>query len=242
MTDKLVLSATVAYGDVDRQERMLLGRFFKVLQDAAILHANQFGAGTEVVSTRAESWVLNRIAAEIDRYPLAGETLRVETWSSGIKAFKGYRDFRVYDGANRAILRASSLWLYISLKSKSIVRVPRDLADAFLVGREPAWCPQLEKLPFASPAPSAGTVPLNLRYSDFDVNEHVNNAAYFELVQTALERAGEPAHPSRLQLKYAKEITTDVDAVEIRVEPTDTGARFSIESGDVVFAIGDVAR
>lgn len=238
MHSKLTLNPTVAYGDVDRREVMLLGRVFKMLQDAAIAHANQFGTGTDAVAERAETWVLSRIAVEIVRYPKAGESLRVETWSTGIKGFKGYRDFRVFDAQENCVLSGSSLWLYFSLKSMSLVRVPKPIIEGFPVGSEPAWCSELEKLPFDAPDAQAIPVPITLRYSDFDVNEHVNNAAYLDLVQTALAQAGRSAYPRRVQLKFGKAILLKTAMVEARVEPQGTTGRFSIEGEGDTFAVG----
>jgi acyl-ACP thioesterase len=239
MSERLLLKTTITYGDVDRHEVMLLSRLFKMLQDAAIDHANQFGSGTIAVAERAESWVLNRIEAAIERYPRAGELLDVETWSIGIKGFKGYREFRVRDAAGTVIVTASSLWLYISLKTKSLIRVPRELAAQFPVGRESAAFPQLEHLQLAAPSAGGATFPVTLRYSDFDVNHHVNNASYFELVQTALVQAGFSAHPRRVALKYAKEIQTGTTTAAVRVERVSGHARFSIEGNDVVYAVGE---
>lgn len=239
MNSKLVMNATVAYADVDRRQVMLLPRIFKLLQDAAIAHANQFGTGTQVVETREESWMLNRMSAALARYPEAGEPLRVETWSSGIKGFKGYRDFRVYDAANQPVITASSLWLYVSIRTRSIVRVPREVAETFPVGSEPAWCPDLEAQEFAEPSASAQRVPVTLRYSDIDVNQHVNNAAYFDFIQTALAASAATPHPRRVRLKYAKAIPAEATSATLRLEPAGEGIRFAVETDGVVHAIGD---
>lgn len=239
MTDRLILQTTVTYGDVDRHERMLLARIFKLLQDAAITHANQFGTGTNAVATRGESWVLNRMAVRIAQYPRAGDALTVVTWSTGIKGFKGYRDFRVYAPENRLVISASSLWLYISLATKSIVRVPRDVAATFPVGSEPAAFPDLEARDFDELPVDATVVPMTLRYSDFDVNEHVNNAAYLELAQSAFAQCGAALHPSALRLKYAKAIPLDRDRVNVTIAPSEQLSRFTIGADGQVFAVGE---
>lgn len=130
MNDTLILDAVVSYWDVDRDQRLRLPAVFKFLQEAAIKHADQFETGTKASAARGESWVLNRLAAAIHRYPQYEEPLRVETWSSGIRVFKGYRDFRVYC-RDELVVSASSLWLYVDLTAKSLVRVPADVATAF---------------------------------------------------------------------------------------------------------------
>lgn len=241
MTEKLTYDASVTYGDVDRREVLLLPRLFKLLQEGAITHANQFGTGTEALIKRGETWVLNRIAVTVERYPGYEEALRLETWSSGIKGFKGYRDFRVYDAQKQLVISASSLWVYVNVVTKSVVRVPRDLAAAFPVCTEGVSHPELEAWEFEPPAAGARVVPVSLRYSDFDVNEHVNNAAYLDLLQTALAAAGGPVQPRHVRLKYAKPIPAKTEQVQVRLEARGEVTRFSIEAGEVVCALGEVS-
>ena len=236
---KLSFNATVSYADVDRAEVMLLPRIFKLLQEAAIMHANQFGTGTQAALTRAETWVLSRIAVGIERYPRHDETLRVETWSSGIKGFKGLRDFRVYDAEQCPIISATSVWLYVSLKTKSIVRVPGDIAGGFPVCAEGVWCPELERMPFEPPGPEGRDVAISLRYSDFDANGHVNNAAYLDFVQSALARSVGAERPRRVRVNFARAIPAGAESVAVRLEPRGDRTRFSIEQGGVSFARGE---
>jgi acyl-ACP thioesterase len=234
-----VLSATVAYADVDRHEVMLLSRLFKLLQDAAIAHADQYGLGTTAIATRAETWVLNRIAADIVRYPRPGEVLTVETWSTGVRGFKGIRDFRVRDRRSVTIVAASSLWLYTSLKTKSIVRVPREMAETFPVGSDPAHFADLEELEFVPPENATLAVPVSLRYADFDVNQHVNNAAYFEFVQTAFSRIDADVHPVHVRMKFGKAIPIGCAQVRVPIRSNGTTAQFTIDANDVTCAIGE---
>lgn len=264
MTEKFILTEKVSYRDVDRAEVLLLPGVFRFLQEAAILHANQFNTGTHAMQFRGETWVLNRMAVAIHRYARFEEMLRIETWSSGIKTFKGYRDFRVFDARDQLVIEGSSLWLYLNVKSKSIVRVPQDVAAGFPSHAGTVFCPELETLDLAAPdATAASEHAITLRYADVDVNEHVNNTAYLDLVQTALARAGLSPHPTNLRIKYAKAIPAGTDTVNVRIEvrrnqpaegekchPLDdttanarrSGARFSIEREGVVFAIGEVAE
>lgn len=242
MMEKLVLNGMVSYADVDRDELLTLRGVFKLLQDAAIAHANHLDAGTRAMLTRGESWVLNRIAVEIARYPRFEEAVRVETWSSGIRGFKGYRDFRAFDGGGAPWLRGSSLWLYVNGRTKTIVRVPADVVAGFPVHGAEVYCPELEKREFDAPAATARRTEVTLRYSDFDANAHVNNAAYLDFVQTALVQAGLPARPGGVAMKFAKGIADGATAVKVRVESVAAGgARFSVECDGVDCAVGEVS-
>jgi acyl-ACP thioesterase len=183
--------------------------------------------------------VLNRIAADIVRYPRAGESLSVETWSTGIKGFKGIRDFRVRDSRSQIIVAASSLWLYTSFKTKAIVRVPKDIAETFPVGAEPAHFPNLEELDFDRPENATLAVPVTIRYSDFDVNQHVNNTAYFEFAQTALSRIDADPHPQHIRIKFAKAIPLGAHQVRVPIRSNGTVAQFTIVCGEEVCAVGE---
>ena len=122
MSDTWVLQSSVAFGDVDRENVITLQGVFKHLQEAAIAHANQFDAGTNAMVARGETWALKRMAVAIERYPRYGEPWRIETWSSGISGFRGYREFRVYSGADEPIVSGSSVWAYANWRTRTVVR------------------------------------------------------------------------------------------------------------------------
>ncbi len=239
MDTRHVFETSVSFADVDRDEVLLLPRLFKLLQEAAIRHANQFGAGTNALTLRGETWVLNRIFVQVVRYPRATETLRVETWSTGIRGFKGYRDFRVFDRAGETIVAGSSLWLYLNVATQGIVRVPREVAAIFPVGEEPPWCPDLEALALTGPEEGAARFQYALRYSDVDVNRHLNNAAYLDLVQSALSLQAGCPRPGRIAMKFAKGIAADARSATVALDSAPPRWRFSVGDGGVVCATGE---
>lgn len=218
MSEVFTLESVVSYWDVDRDQRMTLGGIFKLLQEAAIKHADVYGLGAKAMVAHGESWVLNRMAAEIVRYPVYEEKVRIVTWSAGIRGFRGHRDLRVYCG-NELVVSASSLWLYINLSTKTLARVPENLAAQFPVGRAEVFRPDLEKRKYAPPAPEAAACAVSLRYSDFDGNGHLNNTAYFDCLQTALARGGHAVRPREVEMQFMKEVSPVVDTVTLALEP-----------------------
>ncbi|OAM87630.1 thioesterase [Termitidicoccus mucosus] len=239
MEAKLTFSTTVTYGDVDRNEVLSLPGLFRLLQEGAIRHANLFDAGTRAKETRGESWVLNRIAVSVARHPRYEDALRVETWSSGIRGFRGYREFRVFCG-DAPVASGSSLWLYVNLKSKALVRVPGDILEVFPQdGDGGIFEPELERLALPPPGADAAAVEVSVRYSDVDANNHVNNTAYFDFLQTALARAGFPTLVKAVRVRFAREIPPDAPRVTVRLEKQGGGSvPFSVEGGGEVFAQG----
>lgn len=240
MSEVFTLSSVVSYWDVDRDQRMTLGGVFKLLQEAAIKHADVYGLGAKAMAAHGESWVLNRAAVQIRRYPVYEETLRVETWSAGIRGFRGYRDLRVYAG-EELLVSATTLWLYINLGSKTLIRVPEDLAARFPVGQAEMFRPDLEKRRFLPLAKETPAIEVSLRYADFDGNAHLNNTAYLDCLQTALARTGCAPRPDLLELQFVREVPLAVAAVAVAVSARDREAGFAITSGAELHAQGAVS-
>ncbi len=238
MSQNYILETAVSYWDVDRDQLLTLGGVFKLLQEGAIKHADQFGLGAKAMTTLGESWVLNRIAAEITRYPRYEERVKLVTWSAGIRGFRGYRDLRLYCG-EECVLRASSLWLYINLRTKTLTRVPAELADRFPVGQAEMFRPDLDKTRYEAPSATVAATEVSLRYADFDGNAHLNNTAYLDCLQTALSRQAMPVRPKHVEMQFLKEVSPSVAAVQVAVERTrEAAANFAVRSGGEVHAQG----
>ncbi len=239
MSNEYILETTVRFAEVDRDQVLLLPALFQLLQEAAIRHADLYGVGASGLAERGTSWVLNRLSVGITRYPRRDEAVRVETWSTGVRGFRGYREFRLFSG-DEQILAASSLWLWIDLRSRMLTRVPEGLEQAFPVGGagQPAHKPELERLRFTAPATTAAATPVTVRFSDCDANGHVNNTAFFDYLQTALVRQGRPAHPQKLELQFLREIPPATDAALVRFEARGDETAFAIAGGEGDYAVG----
>jgi acyl-ACP thioesterase len=241
VSNDYTLTTVVPFADVDRNQVILLPQLFKLLQEAAVQHADLYGVGVRGIAERGTSWVLNRLAVELNRYPQRDESIRVNTWSTGVQSFKGYREFRLYSG-DELLLSASSFWLWIDLRTRSLTRVPEEIAKTFPVGNGSSpYRPELDRLRLQPPTAAAPVVNLDLRYSDQDANGHVNHTAYFDLLQTALLRTGRSPQPCRLEIQFLREIPPETTAVEVRLESRDTETAFSIGQDTTCFAQGTVA-
>lgn len=242
MSKEYNLTTVVPFADVDRHQVLLLPQLFKLLQEAAVQHADLYGVGVRGIEERGTSWVLNRLAVELSRYPRRDETVRIATWSTGVSGFKGYREFRLHCG-DELLLSASSLWLWIDLRTRSLTRVPEAIASTFPIGSgSPPYRPEIDQLRLTPPASSLPALSLDLRYSDQDANSHINHTAYFDLLQTALLRQGLSPQPQRLEIQFQREIPTGATAVEVRLEKREQGATaFSLTNSTTSFAQGLVS-
>jgi medium-chain acyl-[acyl-carrier-protein] hydrolase len=240
MSPTLVHRATILYGDVDREECLLLAALAKLLQEAAISQANLFNTGTRSLTERRQTWVLNRLALSIQQYPRYLDEVEVETWSRGIVGFRGYREYRVRR-SGQLIASASSLWLYADLRSKALARVPQEIVDQFPIHDADAYATDIQKLTSPSPSPAAPSCNVSLRYSDVDANGHVNNTAYFEILQTGLENLAGRARPEKLFIRFLREILPTETGVRVQIDSEAWPATFCIQSGTTTCAQGWVS-
>ena len=228
---------TVGYFQVDHQHRIQLGPLFQLLQEAAIHHANQYEIGTNIMEAKGESWILNRVALELSRYPKFEEEITIQTWATHLKHFKGFREFRILS-ASEVIGKASTLWLYIDMEKKTFARLAPTVEDTFPILNDEIHFDSLDKLRLPKPSKTANRSTVSLRYSDIDGNQHVNNAAYMDLLQTGLYHQNLDTHPKVIQIQFAKEISPKAAEVGIRSENFESHICFGLYCQDEAAAFG----
>jgi acyl-ACP thioesterase len=167
--------------EVDFRGRARLVALMNYLQDAAGEHAGALGFSVTDLVKRNMTWVLSRYHLRIDRYPLLGEKLTVETWPSGRSGYFALRDFEVRDSNGGGILAATTSWMVLDLGKRQPLKVDEILPADTVIERR-ALADEFKSLPVAD-SPER-EVPFRAEMGHLDLNRHVNNAVY---VHWALE-------------------------------------------------------
>jgi medium-chain acyl-[acyl-carrier-protein] hydrolase len=153
------------------------------LQEAASMHALQAGFGFDDMVKRNQVWVLTRLKVQIDKYPSWNDRLILHTWSRGNEGIFYLRDFNFLKEGGSEIIRATSSWAALNLKTRRPELVD-GLEDKLYSQKDKvALVDKLEKLPEL-------THPVHLRnytiqYTDIDIVYHVNNVKYIEIMINA---------------------------------------------------------
>lgn len=168
--------------DVDMFRNMRHSVFLRWLQEASIAHTEALGAGRDKTLDRGALWVVARVKAEIRRMPCYDETVTFRTWAGKTRHVLFPRYYEILDAEGNIAVRASAVWLLMDAKTRKMafpdkygVRIP----DAF-TGTElplPAGVPQQE-----APVVYRHVV----RFQDVDINGHMNNSKYIDIVEDAL--------------------------------------------------------
>jgi medium-chain acyl-[acyl-carrier-protein] hydrolase len=214
---------TVRVFEIDAHGTLSVRSLCDYLQEAAGNHARDLGAGVDALRDRGLTWVLSRIRVRITRLPGAGERLEIRTWHSGLDRLFSLRDFSLLDAGEKPIVTAVSAWVMLDLRARRPVRPATEFTPPDTSGIPRVFAAELDKLPGCEGAREGTRI--SVRWSDLDVNRHVNNSRYAEWVAegaSSVLRDGEKL--AALDLDYLAE-TLYPDSVEVRSRRETSGSR-----------------
>ncbi len=190
--------------EVSPRGKATMQTIFNYLQEAAANHAARLNAGVQLLEPLHLTWVLSRARIQMDRYPGWHEVVRIETWPSKKETYYGLRDFNIYDQKNNIIGRASSSWMMIDLRTRKPTRLPEFLNGLEDTEKGRALDESFNHLPVLSDVENQHK--FVVRYSDLDVNQHVNSGHYIDWALEAVPKIiHEKYEVGDLQVNYRAE-------------------------------------
>ena len=170
-------------------------------QDVAWRHSEQLGFDRAWYQERGLGWVVRGCELEVREAIPIGHTLRVSTAVIGHRRIWARRlgECGLADGRPAATVTTD--WVLLDARNR-VVRIPEDFGVAFT---NPEVRSEILRVEAPADAPVAETE-LQVRPSDLDPLDHVNNAVYVDWLEEALERAGwrdaTEALPRSYRLEY----------------------------------------
>jgi acyl-ACP thioesterase len=166
--------ARVGLGDAAPDGRARLDALARWLQDAAYL---------DVVDAGFEghgSWVVRRSRMDIARFPTFGEPLELTTWCSGLGKMWAERRTTIAGDRGGAV-EATALWVFIDPETAR--PRPLDPAQVEVWGSSAGDRRVRARLTHDDAPEGAPSETFRFRRADLDVAQHVNNAAYWTVVE-----------------------------------------------------------
>jgi acyl-ACP thioesterase len=194
----------VRLGDASPGGRLRLDALARYLQDVS-------NDDTRDAGLDDDGWVVRRTALRVDRAPVIGEELVLQTFCSGTGQRWAERRVRVR-GDRGGAAEAVSLWVHVDLASGR----PIPLTPQFFVlyGEAAAGRTVRARLDHPGPPAAGAGHPWPLRATDFDVMSHMNNAVYWSVVEEELRRRRDLRAPLEAEVEFRVAIEPG-DEVEV---------------------------
>lgn len=191
--------------DVDLFNQCRPSAVLGILQEAATRAALALGAsGPEVLAKYNCLWMVTRSWVELDAPLRWNDLVDVKTWHRGGSGASTYRDFDLFrDG--KPIGQGTTIWVMVDADSRKLFRIKELTEFQGTDGGELCKSVKLHRIPM--PEEFDNRVRRDLRYSDTDINGHVNNIHYadFACDSLHLEELGRGKFVRSLQIGYVNE-------------------------------------
>ena len=164
-----------------------------LVQEVAGKHCQILDLDWETLASRRMFWAIIRHRVQITRLPSKGETITVETWPMPTTRVSFPRSVVAYDAFGNELFRSISLWVLMDLDNRTMV----------LPGKSGVHVPGLLRGSELAPPNSLAPVTLSaraersVRFTDLDLNGHMNNCRYMDWICDLLPSGFHHGHPMK---------------------------------------------
>lgn len=176
---------------VDRFGRMKASWLLACVQEVAGEHSEMLQAGNGEYNGRRLFWAVTRHRVEITRLPGAKEVITLKTWPCPTTRVAYPRATTAFDEEGNELFRCMSLWVLMDVDSRAMILPGKSgvEVDGISLGNELAAPGSL------APAGGETKEERRVRFTDLDVNGHMNNTQYLNWVEDLLPGAYHQDHP-----------------------------------------------
>ncbi|MCI6160469.1 MAG: thioesterase [Prevotella sp.] len=191
----------------DFNRRLLMGHLGNHLLNAADFHSLDRGFGMNYLSTIDKTWVLSRLAIEVEEMPEMYGDFFVETWVDTAMKYFTKRNFSIVGNGEKVYGYGRSVWAMIDIKTRqpqNILEINGGSINLYI--EKERECP-IEPSSRVQVSQQAGLVrAIDTFYSDVDINGHVNSIKYIEHVLDLFDLDWYRAHClKRFEVAYVAE-------------------------------------
>jgi medium-chain acyl-[acyl-carrier-protein] hydrolase len=130
-------------------------------------------------------WLMFRLEMQIQSIPRWAEDVYVETWSRAIEKLMAFRDYIIYNKENIPVARAASSWVVVDTGKRKIQKLD-ELARKWPSNPEMSALNKSADKIHELRDITQGKF-FSVKYSDLDLNRHVNNVKYIEWIMDGYE-------------------------------------------------------
>ena len=178
---------------VDRFGRMKTSWLLACVQEVAGEHSVLLGVSNGEYNGRRLFWAVTRNRVRITRLPGAKEVITLKTWPCPTTRVAYPRATVAYDEAGNELFRAMSLWVLMDVDSRAMILPGKSGVNVDGV----SFGDELEAPGSLLPAAGENVEKRQVRFTDLDVNGHMNNTQYLNWADDLLPGTYHRDHPAR---------------------------------------------
>ena len=184
---------TIPHTAVDRYNRLKPSWLLALCQEVAGSHFAILNADRESLEEKGLFWAVIRTRVEITRLPGPGERITLRTWPMPTTRVAYPRAAEALDENGDVLFRSLSLWVLMDVNTRAMVLPGK--SGVGVEGRVQGD----EITPPASlvPKPLEERQHRRVRYTELDVNGHMNNTRYLDWVEDLLPSLFHRDHPAK---------------------------------------------
>ena len=188
---------------VDPFGRLKASRILEYLQNVAGEHSTLLGTDQTALTEKNLFWAVIRHRVQITRLPGSGEKLRLETWPMPTTRTAYPRSTIAYDQQGNECFRSISLWILMDADTRAMVLPGKSGVQVNGLVR---GC-ELQAPSSLIPKQMGSVQERTVRYTDLDINGHMNNCRYLDWVADLLPSTFHENHEIReFTLCYMSEV------------------------------------
>ena len=178
----------------DFSGRLFMGHLGNHMLNAADFHSTDRGFGMKRLMTIQRSWVLSRLAIEMEEMPQQYTKFNVETWVESAMRYFTSRNFRVVGtdplntqhstfNTQKVYGYGRSIWAMIDTESRQptdIFSIDNGAINQWIEKEKPCPIDKGGRVKMSDDAELVRTI--DTHYNDVDINGHINSVKYIEHV------------------------------------------------------------
>ena len=202
----------VSSGDVDDHFEMKLSSVFRQFQIVSANHSELLGLGKKETWDKGMCWVITRMKVVIHKMPKMLDTVVIKTHPGEIMSFIFPRFYQIYSEDGELLVTGSACWTLLDANTHKVIMRPILGGIAYPSEKHPDDI----GLPERVIGDNLSVVDTRkARYSDIDINGHVNNVKYIEYIIDSHNVSFYQKHRiSEIVINFEREITNE-DEVKI---------------------------
>ena len=178
------------------------------MENIACAYSANVGYGARDIETKKRAWILLEWKMQVLKRPLYNEKIEVITWSRDMDNVFAYRDYEIRYEDGELLAIGTSKWFLMDTERKRPVRITEDIVALYECEQQCVFDKKKDKIEYDEKRlQTAQSYPYTLQRRDFDINGHMHNINYLDMVYEILPQdVYSTIDFTMVQIEYKKQI------------------------------------